>query len=230
MATAPQSVPARPSSRLYRHLGGWTVWLVCFLILTVLTFQFVNDWLNKDLDTLTGKRAGVIVPDSDVALNHQRLMLFGRGAAGILGITVILWLCWQFQAHSNLRALARSRPRFGPVTGLLAWVVPVIDLALVPMAFGELWLKSDLFEGTPDRTPRWWVLLVLLWWGFFVSAAALAGAAFGHASSGSLSGLIARDALLKNAFFLAIGAAAAGSLMVVLIHLRLDVKETRIET
>jgi Domain of unknown function (DUF4328) len=230
MARRERDAPVLASPRRFRSLGGLEGCLVCALILSVLMLQFVNDWLNLDLATLRDRQAGLPVAESEIARNHRHLLMFGRAAIVMLGITAVLWLIWQVRAHTNLRTLGGSRPWFGPGRGLLAWVLPGPNLVLVPLALSELWVKSDPWEGTPDRAPRWSVLVVIVWWGFTLALLGLVTAALAHQSlaAGAPGGLIARDQLLKDASFVSIGAAAMAAATVVLIDSRLEGKDARV--
>jgi hypothetical protein len=89
----------------------------------------------------------------------------GLGLAyfGVFLLCGVAWLIWQFQAHSNLSRLTRTRFK----AGAAFWIfVPVVSLFLPYQAIGEL-----ARAGTDRPALRRW------WWGLYLAMNLTIGAA-----------------------------------------------------
>ena len=85
----------------------------------------------------------------------------------LLALAAVLWLVWQHRAHTVVRRLDDRRLRFGPVTGPGSWFVPVANLALPPVAHGELASGVDVAtSGVRRRLP---VVAIVVWWGLVLT-------------------------------------------------------------
>jgi hypothetical protein len=211
-------------------MRSWSIGLVVSMVLTCIFVQFVNDWIDNDLATLDVERAHQPVSDTEIFQNHAHLVMWARVAIILFAISAVLWLVWQYQAHANARALGHRRRSLPPVLGLLAWVVPVANVVLVPLAMGSLFLASDPEHGSPNRGPRWYVLLVLVWWGLFVAGVWMIGSAVlsTPSSHASFTQLIDRDTRARaGSYFLFVSAAAAAA-VVAAIDVRLQAKDARV--
>ena len=75
----------------------------------------------------------------------------------------IVWLIWQYRAHSNLPALGAADLRYKPGWAVGWWFVPFANIVMPYLTMRELWKASDPNAGAVEwkiapRTPLlpWW--------------------------------------------------------------------------
>jgi hypothetical protein len=178
---------------------------------------FTIDFIGPDLYTRSFIRDGLPVSYTEIHKNHGRLLFVSR-AAVVLGVaSAILWLFWQFRSQSNVRALGAPGMRFRPTFTVLAWMVPVANLVLPPLAVRELWRASD-----PDVAPGEWRRtrtspVIWLWWLAFLAGLVLLAFAYGRivgVHRPSVEALMSRDRFVRGAAGVGIVASLLGVVLV----------------
>lgn len=208
------------------RLRPWATAASIPLALAVLSMAMVVENLLRDLATLSFVRSGLPVSDTEVHLNHVRLIFFGRTTAVLWAAGVVLWVSWQYRAHALLRASGVQGLRFGPARGAAAWLLPI---PLVPLALSELWRGSDPFAEGATWRRRKTNALVWAWPLALAVTAALVARGFALAAdpnAGAL-GLIARNRWLIAAMVVGMVAAVAGTIVVHLLTGRVELRAHR---
>jgi hypothetical protein len=201
--------------------------------LSALAFLWAVDFMLAQLADLPFLRDGFPISDLEIAINHARMTGIGRTSAVLVAAGGVLWLIWQYQAHANVRALEPGASRFTPLTGVVAWLVPVANLVLPLLAIREIWRVADPYvdpAGSGERRPRRWTSgWVWAWWVTFLTAAGLAATGLAQAprTNASPEQLIARDHWLIPACLVGMAAAVLAIVLVHRIVGRLQRKESR---
>jgi hypothetical protein len=82
----------------------------------------------------------------------------------------VIWLVWQYRAHSNLAALGSSNLRFKPGWAVGWWFIPIANFALPYLTMRELWKASEPASGAIDWRGAKTKPLLWLWWGGLLAA------------------------------------------------------------
>jgi hypothetical protein len=214
----------------HQRVRGWGILASAFLGSAALPLAFLIDWLRSDSYTLSFVREGLPVSDTEIHMNHTRMILWSRTAMVLAAVGMAAWLVWQYQAHRNLAALGVEGIRYRPVFSVAAWLIPGVNLVVPVLALRELWRASD-----PDRMGRewrraWTTPLVWVWWVALVGGWGLVYAAVrGTFEDGTPPGrLMERNDMLGPACLVLIGAIATAIPLVNWINARLVLKEDRI--
>jgi hypothetical protein len=229
------SEPSRYRSLVpYPRIDRSVMAVSVLLGLTAFAFLFAVDFMLAQLADLPFLRDGFPISDLEIAINHARMTGIGRAIAALAVATAVLWLVWQFRAHANLRSLHLPSTKFTPVTGVVAWLIPVAHLVLPVLAIRELWRVPDPDTGAanPDEPrPRTWTpMLVWGWWASFLTMVGLAVKGFAQAptSNATPEQLIARNHWLIPACLVGIPAAVIAIVLVNRIVGRLQLKEDQV--
>lgn len=185
--------------------------------------------MGAQLSYLPFLAANLPVSDFEIAVNHARLSGIGWGLA-IVGVALgLLWAVWQYQAHDNLRALRVGRPRFAPVAGVLAWLIPVANLVVPVLAVRELWRVGDPDVTGPDGIRRTGPL-VWIWWLLLLAGIGLAlrGFSLVPKTVATPEQLISRNHWLIAASLVGIPSAVVSIVLVNRITARLLLKEDQV--
>ncbi|HEY1329904.1 MAG TPA: DUF4328 domain-containing protein [Actinomycetota bacterium] len=99
--------------------------------------------------------------------------------AAVIGFTqlatVVLWLMWQFRAHTNLPGLGAEGLKYTPGWAVGWWFVPVANFAMPYLTMRELVLASDPSAGSVDWKSRRAPALLACWWGAWLAPIIAAG-------------------------------------------------------
>jgi hypothetical protein len=218
----------------YPRIGRVTMAVSVFLGLFAAALLFAVDFMLAQLADLPFLRDGFPISDLEIAINHARMTGIGRAVALLTVVTAVLWLIWQYRAHANLRSLRLPRTRFSPPAGVVAWIVPVVNLVLPLLAIRELWRVPDPDTGAEapgaHRGRSWTSPLVWGWWASFLAMVALAEQGFSQAprSNASPEQLIARNHWLIPACLVGMAAAVLAIFLVNRIVGRIQLKEDQV--
>lgn len=89
--------------------------------------------------------------------------------------TVVVFLMWEYRAHSNLRALKAENVEFTPGWAVGWWFIPILNLFKPFQVMREIWCESDP-ESVPEDGERSFLSSSLhsapgfmtLWWAFWL--------------------------------------------------------------
>lgn len=209
-------------SQAPRSILGLAHWLSAALVLCGLMVIITIDNLAYEVNNLSAAAQGSPVA-SELHLAHERVHDTSVLAIGFAAVSALLLLVWQFLAHANLRRFGDARVRFPPAVAVLVWLVPGLDLVLPPIAFRELWKRSDPDAGTMDgRVPRA-SPLVALWWIVVLATVAAIGSAL-RADQSGIQALLHRERLLLAACGLGLGTIVLTGILVERISARQSIR------
>src|SRR5438876_11746207 len=155
MSTA-QTVPVRRIRTA--RLDVWTVVVGISLLITCVFVQLLREWVGDE--SIAVRQSGLFPKaDPGVRAAHHHVVTFTRATLVVATITALLWLAWQYQAHRALRAIRPQRPRFGPISGLVSWILPILPL----FVYAELLVDSDPEERPGARRILGPLILVATW-------------------------------------------------------------------
>jgi len=201
--------------------------IVLLLLMIGLFFAFLVESLRADQYTLSFVNGGLPVSDTELVQNHQRLVR-DCSFLVILSLAVaVLWLVWQYRAHSNVRTLVPGT-HFRPLWALASWLIPVANLLLPPLAVRELWRVSnpDVEDWRRARTtPLLWLWWMLVLAGLSLGVWSLLPVLGGRVTT---SDLFVRDHRAVIAGGVGIVAAVAAALLFALLQGRMVLKEDRV--
>lgn len=150
---------------------------------------------------------------------------------GLVSIpTVVLWLVWQFRAHSNLPALGSSNLRFRPGWVVGWWLIPIANFAMPYLTMRELWKASDPASGAIDWRTQKTTPLLWLWWAGWLGGVVLGSISFTIAANATIV-----DDLIRSEYFsmgqsvVTIATAILAVMIVRDVDRRQDAKRHRVE-
>jgi len=200
-------VPRLPASP-YQRLDGLAAAISAVLAVVVLVDVFVYDHLFTQLDYLQVRQH----PRANHLPDRQRFLIWRdwnstfrewpyAALVGALTILALIWLVWQYEAHTNRRALGIGDGRFTPWTGIGSWFVPLANADVMGL---------DESERRPPGGIVW------AWWTCVVVSVSLTIAAFVVAALGqqTIDALVHRNVLLLWALVVSIGAVGLGAYIV----------------
>jgi len=212
------------------HAGGWAAATTALLGFLALILAQVMDTLVADLALLRGLANVGYASSSEIHTNHLALQIVAWATIVVGTLAASTWLVWQYQAHSNARALPTKGMRFPPLAAVASWFVPVANLVLPMLAMRELWKATDTDRDLADwkraRTSPW----LWLWWLSLLGAAALTFLAFRHALGADLTVAqrTTRDHMAQRAAGVGLVSALLGIVVLQLIRTRLAYREGRV--
>lgn len=96
----------------------------------------------------------------DALSKADQLVVFGTIVEAVaLLIAAALFLRWQVRAHRNLEALGGGPQRVG--AGVVAWLVPVVNLVLPWRVVRSLWQAGEPERRPPRVFAAWWVAWIV---------------------------------------------------------------------
>jgi hypothetical protein len=204
---------------------------VLFLLMG-LVLAFSVDFLLPDVRDLPFVRDNLPIADSELHGNHIRLTLITKAAVVIGALVAITWLVWQFLAHVNARALSGRKGRLMPALGLIAWLVPGVNLIAPPLVIRRLLRASDPdVVNSEEKSLGRSSFLVWLWWAGWLAGWTLLYIAFRPVIEGdpTPSELITRDHFAIAASLVAIPTALFAAILIHQVNARQLLKEDRLE-
>src|SRR5215218_6222078 len=146
---------ARSSRTLSRVvLGGLVVGMLVDLVSLVHDLSG-SSLIQRFLDGAIDQAALVAWDDTFTTI--------GLAQSGILILTAVVWLAWQYRLVSSVEALAHDAPVKTPGRSVLWWFVPLANIVVVPRIYSDL--KDKLATGAGS--------IVGWWWGFYLLANAV---------------------------------------------------------
>jgi hypothetical protein len=220
---------SRISSRAFRSAHSQALWVQGLLLLTGLTLLGVlaaeaNElrWLRQLRDT------GSILPrglPSDEPLAVASLIY---ALASIP--TAVMWLVWQFRAHTNLTALGSSNLRFRPGWVVGWWFIPIANFAIPYLTMRELWKASDPASGAIDWRTQKTTPLLWLWWAGWLGGVVLGSISFTiTANANVVDGLITSEYYSMGQTVVTIATAVLAVMLIRDVDRRQDVKRRKVE-
>jgi len=82
----------------------------------------------------------------------------------LVAITAVVWLIWQFRAHTNLRALGAAQLKYTPGWAVAWWFIPIANIVMPYLTMRELYKASDPAAGSVDWATRGGAGLLGMWW------------------------------------------------------------------
>jgi Domain of unknown function (DUF4328) len=150
-------------------------WVVVLLALASLVALIRVVFTLMELDLLRAAEMGNPPSRSTAEASDTRLALLGAATVLVIVPTIVMWVVWQYRAHSNLPALGATNLRYRPGWVVGWWFIPVANLAIPYLTVRELHKASDPEAGAVDwKARRTWALL-WLWWGSWLAQTALNG-------------------------------------------------------
>jgi hypothetical protein len=220
---------SRSSPRAFQSAHNRALWVQGFLLLTGLTLLGVLVAEANELRWLREVRdSGSIIPQR---LPSDDLLAVTSGIYALASIpTAVLWLVWQFRAHSNLAALGSANLRFKPGWVVGWWFIPIANFAVPYLTMRELWKASDPASGALDwrshKTPSFqW-----LWWAGWLGAVALGSVSFTIAANATMvDDLIAAEYFSMGQTVVTVATAILAVMLVRDVDRRQDAKRQRVE-
>lgn len=143
-----------------------------------------------------------------LAVSDERTATLGALYSFALVISIILWLMWQYSAHSNIRSMPGART--APLLAVGGWFIPFANLVLPYRFMSELWLVSNGWQPKDPRAPKPW--RVAAWWTAYLMGGIATNLSLGRIASSKTPEAL-RSAALLNVF--ALGAIAVAGLLAV---------------
>ncbi len=154
--------PYRSARRLARWTTGLVTATVAVAVLSAIAWALLF-WVLVQFDAGQASSEALRVSAVGAAVSA---VLF----AVLLVASGIVWVVWQYRAHSNLRALGAADLRYTPGWAVGWWFIPFANIVMPYLTMRELWKASDPAAGAVDwkmarRTP-----LLPWWWGIWLTA------------------------------------------------------------
>jgi hypothetical protein len=220
-----------PDARTYgkpyssaRTLARWTVGLLAASI--GIAAVSIIAWGNH-IGTLSRFGAGqasreVLEASGARALAVMVLLLILFLASGIV------WLVWQYRAHSNLRALGATDLRYTPGWAVGWWFIPFANIVMPYLTMRELWKASEPNAGAVEWKISRSTWLLPMWWGTWLATQIPAQIASVAAENPSIPSQIAASGWLIGFTGLVVVAGALAIALVRRVDLRQEQKHAHI--
>jgi hypothetical protein len=151
--------PTRPAFRDLTPLTRWLRWLLIAGVVMSATFA-----ATEVVELFRLHREGT--PPDYEDFSREDLAYIGLGLVGLIlwVATTVVFLCWNYFAAVNVRALGAKHLRFSPGWCIGWHFIPIANLWKPYQAMREVWQASTSPAAwseapVPALLPRWWA-----WW------------------------------------------------------------------
>jgi hypothetical protein len=165
----------RAPTRGYRSGHLLANWVVALLAVASLVALIRVIFTLMELDLLRAAEMGNTPSLSAAEASDRRLALLGVATLLVIVPTIVMWVVWQYRAHSNLPALGAANLRYRPGWVVGWWFIPVANLAIPYLTMRELHKASDPEAGAVEWKAKRTSPLLWLWWGAWLGQTALNG-------------------------------------------------------
>jgi hypothetical protein len=224
---APDTRLSPSQFRSSHTLANWVVGLLAVAaILVAIGFFFRLHQLN--LFRRIEQGGGVSVSEEEAS--NDRLAAIGTIGALVALPTIVLWLMWQFRAHTNLKALGAADLKYKPGWVVGWWFIPFANLVVPYRTMRELYKASDPDAGSVEWQARQTPPTLLLWWLAWVGRIVLVLIAASVAPDrfSSAHRFVLRDRYLLASDVITIAAAGLAIILVRQIDARQQAKFRRL--
>ena len=164
----PEAGGPAPDTRLspsqFRSSHTLATWVVGLLVVAAALVAIGFFFRVHELNLFRKLESGGGVSVSEGEASDDRLAAISALGALVALPTIVLWLMWQFRAHTNLKALGAADLRYKPGWVVGWWFIPFANFVVPYRTMRELYKASDPDSGSVEWQARQSPPTLLLWW------------------------------------------------------------------